>query len=125
MGDRGHIAIEQRNSDTPVVLYTHWHASSLPTLLARALAKQARWNDEEYLARIIFDEISDAASETTGAGIGTELHGDAWRVLTVDAEPDGGRICFFEGHGYHDDEHADEEYTFEEFLEAFGPSPEW
>lgn len=119
MGDRGHIVIEQPQNQTAVVLYTHWNASGLPHLLAQALGKEARWNDPEYLARIIFDQISASASETTGAGIGTELHDDCWRVITVDTKPDDGLVKFEAGHGYSDDKYAGRTYTFEEFLEAF------
>lgn len=119
MGDRGHIVIEQPRDQPAVVLYTHRSANGLPHLLAQALGKEARWNDPEYLARIIFDQISNDASETTGAGIGTELQGDAWRVITVDTDPDDGLVRFEEGHGYGDDQYAGLTYTFEEFLEAF------
>jgi hypothetical protein len=120
MGDRGDVTIDDKHSDGQVVLYTHWHASKLPGVVAEALSLEERWNDGEYLARIIFDRISELAGgvgETTGAGIGPEIHTDAWRVLTVDIEAQ--TVTFEADHGYTDDSHAGESYSFEEFVETF------
>ena len=113
MGDRGHVKIEK----TGVVLYTHWNATELPDILATALSHEKRWHDPEYLGRIIFDHVSGRARDFTGAGIGTQTHSDAWRVLSVDC--DEGTVTFEEGHGYGDDRYAGETYTFEEFVEEF------
>jgi len=114
MGDRGHIVIEQRGDNAPVVLYSHWNAHGLPSILAHALQHQERWNDHEYLARIIFDVLSTDASEFTGCGIGTTVHSDAWRVINVD--PSEQEITFESGHGYRDDKRADKTYSFTEFV---------
>ena len=120
MGDRGHIVIEQYGDEsTPVVLYSHWQATRLPEILAEALSHEARWGDHEYLARIIFDELSACSSEFTGCGIGTSLHGDAWRVINVN--PDEQEITFATGNGYATDEHGGDVYSFEEFVEEFIP----
>ena len=118
MGDRGHIVIEQYGDEsTPVVLYSHWQASQLPSILAEALSHEERWGDHEYLARIIFDELSACSSEFTGCGIGTEIHGDTWRVINVD--PDEQEITFESGNGFASDRFSGEVYTFEEFVEEF------
>jgi hypothetical protein len=88
MGDRGNIVLHYGTHKTrdgereydPVYLYTHWHGSELPAILARALDRgRERWDDPSYLARIIFSEMvgSDeqdawpgiAAPGTTGFGI--------------------------------------------------------
>ena len=77
MGDRAQIAIKISN-DSRVYLYTHWAGSELIDTLKAALKRgKNRWNDEEYLARIIFAEMvkGDLMAET-GYGIGTEMHGD-------------------------------------------------
>ena len=61
-----------------VYLYTHWSGSELIDTLKAALKRgKNRWNDSEYLARIIFSEMvkGDLMAET-GYGIGTEMHGD-------------------------------------------------
>jgi hypothetical protein len=115
MGDRGHIKIEQRDGESPVYLYAHWKATELPKILADALAHEKRWNDNEYLARIVFDELSSRCSEFTGCGISTSQHGDTWRVIKVD--PQEQEVLFKKDTGYRADPRAGEHYSFEEFVE--------
>ena len=73
MGTRAQVLIK----DTGVYLYQHWDGDGLFQIVKDAIAKGLRWNDEEYLTRIIFSEMikNDIAGET-GYGIGTEQHGD-------------------------------------------------
>ena len=94
MRDRGQIKING------VYLYTHWNATKLIGDVQNALAKRWRWNDHEYLARIIFDEMKrrgkilhkkyDFTAECdigeTGYGIGIEQHGDIWRLIEITAD---------------------------------------
>src|SRR5512136_274571 len=83
MGDRGQVYIK----DEKTYLYTHWSATELPEMVERAIAKKWRWNDPEYLARIIFDEMTDGChGEETGYGIGRSKHGDIWMLVTVDCK---------------------------------------
>lgn len=83
MGDRGQVLIV----DEKVYLYTHWEASELVETVRRALARKQRWDDPEYLARIIFCEmVGDDVKGETGFGIGTGGHGDIWREVIVDCE---------------------------------------
>lgn len=83
MGDRGQVYIK----DTKVYLYTHWGATSLPEDVEKAIAKKWRWDDPDYLTRIIFDVITeDNHGEETGYGIGTQKAGDIWRLVTVDCK---------------------------------------
>lgn len=84
MGDRGQVYVHE--GDEPgVYLYTHWGASHLTNTVKGALAKHWRWEDGEYLARIIFEEMIAGSEHTeTGYGIGTQLHGDVWKVVDVD-----------------------------------------
>jgi len=72
MGDRGNIVIRERNGGE-IYLYTHWGGSSLPLVLRSALDRSRdRWDDESYLARIIFSEmIAGDVHGTTGYGIST------------------------------------------------------
>jgi hypothetical protein len=82
MGDRAQVAIKQ--DEGLVYLYTHWHGSDLQTIVRRALARKQRWNDEEYLARIIFCEmIKDYEAGETGFGIGLDEHGDSQHPLII------------------------------------------
>jgi len=84
MGDRGQVKITaQGNPD--LYLYTHWGAESLPETVAHALGRgRGRWDDDEYLNRIIFSEMiqGDVLGET-GYGIGFGEHGDVWRVVEI------------------------------------------
>ena len=77
MGDRRNIFITE-NGDTlasnkGIYLYTHWNGSSLTDTLKNALAKKWRWDDDAYLARIIFCEmVKGAEMDETGYGISLE-----------------------------------------------------
>lgn len=83
MGDRGQVYIK----DEKTYLYTHWGATDLPAQVERAIAKKWRWDDPEYLARIIFDEMTDGShGEETGFGIGHSQHGDIWMLVIVDCK---------------------------------------
>ncbi len=90
MGDRGNIVIKQFGSDERVYLYTHWRGTELPTILRDALASEAgrrRWNDNVYLARIIFTEMQrNARDPELGFGISTRLTDNEHPILVVDCE---------------------------------------
>ena len=85
MGDRGQVRLISQG-DPDIYLYTHWGATSLPGVVADALARgRDRWGDDEYLNRIIFSEmIKGEVMKNTGYGIGTALHSDTWLVVEVD-----------------------------------------
>ena len=79
----GDVCVKDRESC--VYLYTHWGAGQLPGIVKRALAKKWRWDDPSYLARIIFDVMTEGSrDEETGFGISTSPAGDAWRLVEVD-----------------------------------------
>jgi len=84
MGDRGQVIIE----DTGIVLYTHWRATELPDDVFRSLSLRERWDDPEYLARIIFCHMTQSrcSTETNGYGIGTMPHSDAWQNIYINCE---------------------------------------
>ena len=71
MGDRANVAIYASEKDLPVVLYTHWGGHELAQDVADAIARQQRWDDPSYLARIIFCEMMpvNQHEEETGFGI--------------------------------------------------------
>lgn len=85
MGDRGEVVI------AGVHLYTHWHAEDLPNLVQAALARAPdRWDNPEYLARVLLCEMIGAAAGDPGLGfLGTQGYGisctpfDAWRRVEV------------------------------------------
>lgn len=89
MGDRGQVQIVLDKTHS-VYLYTHWGAHDLIETVHKAIKRGvSRYTDVEYLARIIFNEITaDDEMGLTGAGIEVTKHGDVWRVITVDPEAD-------------------------------------
>lgn len=93
MGDRANIVMKQNNSrdqlGTEIFFYTHWSGYELPAILQAALKRgEGRWDDEPYLARIIFCQmISGAVNDTTGFGISTyQCDNDGYPHLVVDSE---------------------------------------
>lgn len=83
MGARAQVKIK----DTGVYLYTHWGSGSIAENVQDALSRRERWNDPEYLARIIFDQMTvGQAGGSTGFGIGASQHGDIEVLITVDTE---------------------------------------
>lgn len=85
MGDRGNIAI--KSADARIYLYSHWGGSELPNDLKTALAKRWRWDDDAYLARIIFDAmLAGRHDEETGFGIANYIsdNDSVHPILVVD-----------------------------------------
>jgi len=76
MGDRAQIAVKM-DKDSKVYLYTHSAGYQHLDILKAVLSRRARWDDQEYLARMIFSAMiaNDITSET-GYGLGTYPHGD-------------------------------------------------
>ena len=83
MGDRAQVLIE----DEGIYLYTHWHGSELKEIVRKALAKKWRWNDSEYLARIVFDEmVGKGQGQKTGFGIGSSKHSDIHTLIEINCK---------------------------------------
>ena len=84
MGDRGQVHIVEEN----VWLYTHYGATYLIETVKETIRRKARWDDPEYLARMIFEAmISFSTGREAGFGIsGRGPHGDEWRIIHVDTE---------------------------------------
>lgn len=86
MGDRANIAVLQGDGSA-VVLYTHSGGYNLPEKLHTAIGRRARWNNTQYLSRIIFDSMSESCQgEETGFGITTKVWDNSYPILTVDPE---------------------------------------
>lgn len=73
MGDRANIVIQEEKGGK-IYLYTHWAGTELPATLQAALRRgKDRWDDESYLARIIFCEMVKG-QEMTEAGYGISTY---------------------------------------------------
>lgn len=108
MGDRGAILVKHWESE--VYLYTHWDAHSIEEMAKSVMSKKLRWNDGQYLSRMIFEKmITDAYSLETGYGISSTMP-DAYRVLIVDCDEQKVALEI----------HGDLAYTktFEEFISS-------
>jgi hypothetical protein len=94
MGDRGNIVMRYTKYGTDdtsdIYLYSHWSGWELPQILARALDKKIgrnRWDDDSYLARIIFDELTTGdQGQETGYGIAPWQLDNEHPILYVDLE---------------------------------------
>ena len=109
MGDRGNIVMHY-SAGADVYFYGHWAGSELKEIVASALERgKSRWNDEGYLARIIFCElVKDNVMGTTGFGI-TPYEGDNENpIVTVTPEH---QIVVVEG----------KVRSFNEFVDEFLP----
>lgn len=85
MGDRANVYVHE--GDEPgVYLYTHWSGHELPETVRTALARAAeRWQDQPYLTRIIFDEMTlGHQGETRGYGITAVLGDGGEQLVDVD-----------------------------------------
>lgn len=90
MGDRANICLKQNNSKDggQIYMYTHWGGHELAEVLQQALIRGAsRWDDEQYLGRILFSElIKDNPEELTGIGLSTYLCDNEHPIIHVDSE---------------------------------------
>lgn len=84
MGDRANVYVH--HGDRPgVYLYTHGNGYKLPEVLREALAREERWDDDQYLSRIIFSEmIKDDIDGSTGYGISAYCGDGSDKILDVD-----------------------------------------
>lgn len=86
MGDRGNIILNYREG-SKIYFYTHWTGYNLKNLLKEALIRgKDRWDDTQYLPRIIFCEmIKDHVLDTDGFGISPTM-GDGGTEIEVDLQ---------------------------------------
>jgi hypothetical protein len=74
-------------NDNKVYLYQHCDGYDLINTVKKAIGKKCRWNDPDYLTRIIFSEmIKDDIDGETGYGIGTQKAGDIEYLITVNCQ---------------------------------------
>lgn len=97
MGDRANIVmIDKNKADSgsfphPIFLYTHWRGSEIKTLLSEALNKgRSRWEDGQYLGRIIFQALLGGDNGETGFGLSSRIGDGGYNLLLV--HPDTGTV---------------------------------
>jgi hypothetical protein len=69
-----------------VYLYTHNYAKTLVSDVHRILSRRKRWDDPDYLSRMIFCEMIPAEfwESDTGFGIGTQMYTDVNLLVSID-----------------------------------------
>ena len=69
-----------------VYLYTHSNSKDLINIMHQVLSKKLRWNDPDYLARMIFCKMIpfDEWDSDLGYGIGTQLYRDVNILVSID-----------------------------------------
>jgi len=101
MGDRSNIVVK-RGKDK-VYLYGHWMGTDYINILATALNRaKDRWDDNAYIARVIFcDMVRGSLDTTTGYGISSTLCDNEHPLLVlnckdqrVNLETEKGEIIF-------------------------------
>ena len=72
MGERGNICMVQEDGNK-IYFYTHWSVYELEKVVKSALIRgKSRWDDESYLARIVFNELTKGQEmDESGFGIST------------------------------------------------------
>ncbi len=84
MGDRGNIIV--KDGDSTVYLYTHWTGSDLPESIKASLKRSKdRWDDGQYLARVLFQDMVGKDNGITGFGISSTM-GDGGTDIEVDVD---------------------------------------
>jgi len=144
LGDRGQVhIIGQAWGDNPpshVWFYTHWGCHELIDTVRRGMIKakggerettwgvipeSSRWDDDEYFARAIFQEMVGDHDGLTGYGIfGGEngQHGDVYRTVTINVPEKTVRV-------YTDSSYTKDklrfEGSFEDFVNTAEESIQW
>lgn len=86
MGDRANVIV--KSGGEQVCLYSHWEGAKLPQTLRAAMNRgETRWDDSQYLARIIFCEmVKGHEMDTTGFGISQSIVDGGNAILEVDVD---------------------------------------
>jgi hypothetical protein len=97
MGDRGNVYITNTSTEgytapefqagaRGIYLYSHWDGRDLPAMVRDALADGAgRWGDDEYLTRIIIDQVTRSGrDQETGYGVGLTMLDNSYPITIVD-----------------------------------------
>ena len=105
MGDRGNICMEQEDG-AKIYFYGHWAGDGLFEVLKSALKKgESRWDDEMYMARIVFCEMVKDDDGISGYGIATYVGDNQHPVFVVNSSK---QTVSIEG--------TDKSWAFEDFL---------
>lgn len=100
MSTRSQVKFISNINEPPIYLYQHFDGYALYKIVCNAIAHRARWNDADYLCRIIFSEMintGESWNSETGYGIGTTQAGDIEYLVEVNVKDQ--TIIEWEGFG--------------------------
>ena len=109
------IEIHNRYNKCPLYLYNHEGSNSLVSIVFEVLSRKERWDDADYLSRMIFCAMVPESEwhESTNYGIGTSLYMDLQLFISINVPLQKITIQLTE------DLHNPIVYTFEEFVTQF------
>ena len=89
MSDRANIYLEMPGEDdqpSGIYLYTHYYGREWPEMLREALEfGRGRWNDEQYLARIIISRVfADLTDSELGGGVSLRIGDNNHPIIVCD-----------------------------------------
>jgi hypothetical protein len=107
--------VEIIGPDGRVYLYTHRTAHTLVSEVYDALSQQKRWDDPDYLSKMVFCRMIplECWKEETGFGIGTQLYADVNLLVTLDTVKQ--TITIQSASNLHDKFHM----SFSEFIDSY------
>lgn len=124
MSDIGNVYVSSEYSEREgVYLYSHWGGKHLPGVVQSAMRRgMDRWNDAQYLARILFCEmIKDDVMGTRDFGISSHKWSGDRPILVVDCVGQLIKLCEKDGDPFYDSTVL---CTFREFVDAEYPASE-
>ena len=84
MGARSNIVIQESNGNR-IYLYGHWMGEDSINVVAEVLSQRERWNDEPYLARMLFEKmIQGNVDSSTGFGISTYMCDNEYPIIVLE-----------------------------------------
>jgi hypothetical protein len=101
-----------------VYLYTHDTANTLVSDVYDALKEGKRWDDPDYLSKMIFCRMLplECWLDDKGFGIGTQLYNDVNLLVSVNIMQQSVTIHSM------DDKHSKLIFSFQEFIDSYANS---
>jgi hypothetical protein len=104
-----------------VYLYTHSHGKTLVSDVYEALNTRKRWDDADYLAKIVFCHMLpvECWKDDKGFGIGTQLYVDVDMLISLDTQDQTITITSSSDKGFY------YKSTFSSFLSSYASSADF
>jgi hypothetical protein len=109
------IEIFNQHGNSPVYLYSHKDAMSIVSTIYEILSMKKRWDDADYLARMIFCAMipKDKWFEEKGYAIGTTLYDNIALLVSLDIPKQTIKIQI------NSDLHNYQKMSFDDFVNKF------